>query len=492
MNPTNPSALTNAKPPSAALRRLTLAWFAIMFLLFPILVLLGLVMRAGQSNWLHKLSPEYFYAVMTLHGLGMVGLWFVAAMAVLSYVLTRYVSVSLWASRLAMALTVLGVGLLIACTLVGKFGAGWYFLYPLPLHPGGAWPAWSIGAFFAAIGVLGVGWLVWVLDLMRAVSRRYSLTASLGWHYLRGRTEPEVPPVVIITTVTLIAMVAALISAVIVLVLFLMEWLKPGFTNDALLMKNLTFFFGHLLVNLTLYLGVAVLYELMPAYCGRPWKTTRYVALAWNAVLLLVILAFMHHLYMDFVQLHAFQVIGQISSYLTSVPAAVVTILGLLALVYGAKVRWTLASLLLFLGVVGWVIGGIGAVIDSTIVANLRYHNTLWVPAHFHTYYLMGVVLMLMGAVFHVCQELAPLPENPGRTRLTIVLLCLGGYGFLMTFYYAGAHSVPRRYSSYPELLSKGVTAAQVSTFCIVLFLAGLVLYLWETGKRWRKAWLLP
>ena len=127
-------------------------------------------MRAGQSNWLHQLSPEYFYAVMTLHGLGMVGLWFVAAMAVLNYVLTRYVSVSLWASRLAMALTVLGVGLLIACTLVGKFGAGWYFLYPLPLHPGGAWPAWSIGAFFAAIGVLGVGWLVWVL-LEDALSR---------------------------------------------------------------------------------------------------------------------------------------------------------------------------------------------------------------------------------------------------------------------------------------------------------------------------------
>ena len=266
---------------------------------------------------------------------------------------------------------------------------------------------------------------------------------------------------------------------------------KSGFTNDALLMKNLTFFFGHLLVNIT-YLGVAILYELMPGYCGRPWKTNRNVAIAWNMVLLLVIFAFFHHLYMDFVQLRAFQVIGQITSYLQSVPAAVVTIFGLLALVYRANVRWTLGSLLLFLGVLGWVIGGIGAVIDSTIVANLRFHNMLWVPAHFHTYYLMGVVLMIMGAVYHICQELAPLPENPQRTKVTVALLSVGGYGFLLMFYYAGAHSVPRRYADYPEILAKGTTSAQVSTFFIVLFLAGLALYLWETGKRWRKALFLP
>jgi len=303
---------------------------------------------------------------------------------------------------------------------------------------------------------------------------------------------PAVPPVVLITTVTLIATIAALVSGVIVLMLFLLEWLKPGFTNDALLMKNLTFLFGHLLVNLTLYLGVAMLYEVMPAYCGRPWKTVGYVALAWNCVLLLVIFAFFHHLYMDFVQLRAFQVAGQIASYLTSVPAAVATILGLFALVFGSNMRWTLASRLLFLGVLGWVIGGIGAVIDSTIAVNLRFHNTLWVPAHFHTYYLMGVVLMIMGVVYHICQETAPLPESPGRSKLILTLLCVGGYGFLLMFYYAGAHSVPRRYANYPNLLPQGVTAAQIASVFVVIFLAGLLLYIWETGLRWRKAFSAP
>ena len=40
-------------------------------------------------------------------------------------------------------------------------------------------------------------------------------------------------------------------------------------------------------------------------------------------------------------------------------------------------------------------VGGVAAVIDSTVAVNLVFHNTLWVPAHFHTYYLMGVVFMV-------------------------------------------------------------------------------------------------
>ena len=122
------------------------------------------------------------------------------------------------------------------------------------------------------------------------------------------------------------------------------------------------------------------------------------IALAWNAVLILVIFAYFHHLYMDFVQIRWFQVAGQITSYLSSLPAAVMSIYGTLVIVYRAEIKWTLVPLLLFLGVLGWTIGGIGAVIDSTVAVNLLFHNTLWVPAHFHSYFLMGVVLMIMGS----------------------------------------------------------------------------------------------
>ncbi len=462
----------------------TLYWMATTFVLFPVLILLGIYMRTVQAGGLPGLQ-SWFYPMMTLHGLGMAGVWYVASMACVSDMLSRYSTPSPRIGRFALYGTTLGVLLLLVCVFIGRFGAGWYFLYPLPLK--GDWPAWSMVTFLVALTVLGATWLIWTLDLLRAIAKRYTLSQALAWHYLVGRSEPVVPPSVLITTVSLIACVAGLLSGVIVLVLFYVQ-LLAGTVNDALLMKNLTFFFGHTLVNITLYLGVALAYEVLPIYAGRPWKTNRVVSISWNCVLLIVLVAYFHHLYMDFVQPGVLQTIGQIASYSSAIPAAVVTIFGALLLVYHARVRWNLASILMFLGLAGWAIGGIGAVIDSTITANLRLHNTLWVPAHFHTYFLAGVVFMVVGYFYYRCQEMAALPESPGMQKAAIALMVIGAYGFFAMFYFAGAWSVPRRYAVYPAELAFGATYAAGGAAFAATFLLGFILYLAETGKRWLRA----
>jgi cytochrome c oxidase subunit I len=409
-------------------------------------------------------------------------------MAAVSYLLTRYSAPSVRISWIAYVGTIGGIGLLAISTLVGLFGTGWYFLYPLPLYSSGVWPGWATGCFFSALALLGLVWTIWTLDLLRAIARRYKLAHALGWHVLSGRGEPQVPPLIVISTVSLIAAAAGFVAAVIVLILYGAEWLVQGFSNDALLMKNLTFFFGHIIANITMYLGVAVVYELFPAYAGRPWRTTKFTVLAWNAVMLLVLLAYFHHLYMDFAQPRSIQDAGQVASYFLSVPAAVVSIFSGLALTHSSKMRWTLASWLFFLGLMGWGIGGVAAVIDSTVAVNVRFHNTLWVPAHFHTYYLMGVVLMLLGFASHLGVELSRWPESPAMRRAILWLSVVGGYGFLAMFYWAGVNSVPRRYATYPSELSQGVVYARVAVGFITLILIAALLYLWDVGKRYKKA----
>ena len=464
--------------------RNTLYWMAVTGLVFPVLVLLGLLMRAVQAD-AAPAAQGYFYPMMTLHGLGMVGLWFVAALAAASRVLSRYVQPGAVIGRIALLGTLVGVVLLIVATLLGRFAAGWYFLYPLPLQ--GNWPSWSTVVFLAALAILGVVWLLWSLDLLRAIASKFSLRHALAWHYLAGKTSPEIPPAIVIITVSLIVCVASLVSAVLVLALFLGDF-AAGVPADALLVKNLTFFFGHVLVNLSLYLGVAVVYEILPEYAGRPWKTNRVVALSWNFVLAIVLLAYAHHLYMDFVQPLPFQYIGQVASYASAIPAAIVTIFGALLLIYHAQMRWNIASLFFLLGLMGWAIGGMGAVIDSTIAVNFRLHNTLWVPAHFHTYMLMGLVPMVLGYFYHACQEAAPRQEANALQRAIFWLFVVGGYGFLLMFYVAGADSIPRRYAIYPASLESGPAYSGIALVFGLVLLLGLAFYLWETGRRWVRA----
>ena len=280
------------------------------------------------------LPPEWFYAVMTLHGLGMVGLWFVAGMAGISVLLAPYVRPTLGVSWIAFGATLAGVALLLAATLVGRLGVGWYFLYPLPFHSGGTWPAWATASLFAALAIMGVGWTLWAGDLLWAIARVYRLSDALGWQYLaRHAGRPKCRRSSSSRRSASSACWPASSPPSSSSRSSRSSNSRRGFTNDALLIKNLTFYFGHMLVNITMYFGVAMVYEVMPAYTGRPWKTNTLVAASWNLVLLLVMFAYLHHLYMDFAQPQWLQVAGQLSSYLISVPAAVVTIFSTLALV---------------------------------------------------------------------------------------------------------------------------------------------------------------
>jgi len=155
---------------------------------------------------------------------------------------------------------------------------------------------------------------------------------------------------------------------------------------------------------------------------------------------------------------------------------------------YGSTMRWRLPSLMLFLGVMGWAIGGVAAVIDSTVAVNTHFHNTLWVPAHFHTYYIMGVVLMILGTVFHLVTELSKVPESGTLTRAIVGTVSIGGYGFVLMLYLAGVAGVPRRYSTYPAEVAIGATYAKVSLIFITVLVMGAVIYIWETARRCVKA----
>ena len=390
---------------TSSLKKTTAVWIILVLVLFVLAVIFGIAMRFSQGNDL-SLSPVTFYTLMTTHGVTMVGIWFVAGLAGVHYLLARYVKVSARTSIFAMLLTVIGVVLLWVSTFVGSFHAAWTFLYPLPLHIVG-WEQWATPVFLFSLGIMGIGWMVWTVDLLAQILKKYSLTRAFGWQHLKKNPDFETPPFIMITTVTLIGIITCLFSAVLLLVLYFAEYFSAGsFTNDPLLMKNLTYFFGHTIINEALYLGLAALYELFPEVSGRPkFKNTWYVTLAWNCTMVFILTAFFHHLYMDFVQPVGFQFVGQIASYFSSLPAATVTAFSIIVVVFKNRIQWSIINLLFFIGVMGWLIGGVGAVIDATISNNFILHNTLWVPAHFHTYNALGNVLFSLAFFFWAAYE---------------------------------------------------------------------------------------
>ena len=103
-------------------------------------------------------------------------------------------------------------------------------------------------------------------------------------------------------------------------------------------------------------------------------------------------------------------------------------------------------------------------------------------------FHVMGVVLMILGAVFHLATELSKVSEAARLTRAIVTAVGIGGYGFLLMFYLAGVAGVPRRYATYPAEAAQGIFYAQLSLVFISVLLAGALLYIWETGRRCVRA----
>ncbi|HEV2302872.1 MAG TPA: cbb3-type cytochrome c oxidase subunit I [Stellaceae bacterium] len=432
--------------------RAALAYLVVGFAMLLVMGIFGLVMRLDQAG-LWVIAPDRFYAVMTLHGIGMVAASLLAAMGGMIGVLGGTVRLDARMLWTALVLSLIGSGFVVFATLVGDFGAGWTVLYPLPFDSQGAWTRWAALAALFGILLVAVAFLLYCLELLRAtVAHAGGLGRALALDYLfsfgrRGAASVPSPAQLVATVVAIDGVVTVLAGAVYLVPQFA---IAAGLISgvNALFAKNFLYLFGHTLANLTIYLAAALVYATLPHYTGREWKSTWPVVLGLNLVIILVLLPYPHHLYQDFAQPIWLQVVGQIGSYGVAVPAFLVTIIGGMGQIYRSGMRWQVATILFAIGLWGWTVGGIGAVIDATIPVNQIMHNTLWVPAHFHTYYLLGALAFSTGYMYHLIGARSGGGETT-FSRAAAWLYGLGGAGFVLMLFVSGGMSVPRRFAMH-------------------------------------------
>lgn len=460
-------------------RRLATTWGITFLILFPLLIVLGLIMRLSQGE-LMKLLLANFYSFMTLHGWGMTGVLFSIAFAAIWFLISsRFARLNIRVGYFVYFSILIGVTGLTIATLIGKFGPGWYMLYPLPFKDP-TWVSWSIKMATVSLLVMAIAWLTGILHVLYALSKEYSgFTNLLGWQYVRKKKDKKkLPPVVLITTLSLTAGILGVATGIILMFIYLFQSFETVLSFDPLLMKNMTFFFSHTLSNITLYCAAGWVYALLPEFTGREWKTNKTLVYAWNATFFFILFTYFHHVYMDFAQPLSRQYAGQLASNLSAIPAAAITMFGVIVQFYHSKIKWGIVPLMILLGIGGWAIGGFAAVVDSTIVFNKALNNTLWIPAHFHTYTLMGIVLFIFAFLFYLFSSKTNYQgDKVAKTGFWVFVT--GGYGFLLMFYLGGVSSIPASYARYAgmgieSMHKKAVYLSQISLWFILLLLTGL------------------
>ena len=462
-------------------RRLIYTWSITFLIFFPLLIFVGFLMRMGQAE-MKKLLLANFYSLMTLHGIGMIAVMFSFAFAIVWYLIsTRYARLNLRIGYFVYFIELIAMAGLTIGILIGKFGPGWFLLYPLPFKSG-TWLSWSTGVTIISLIVLGMVWLIGISHLLYSLSKEFrGFKNLLGWQYFRKKEgHKELPSTVMVTTISLVPAILAFVIGAVMLVMYLLQFIEPSLKFDPLLLQNITLFFGHTFVSVTLFCGVAWIYELLPEFTGREWKTNKLLVYFWNATFLLILIAYFQNLYSDFVQPVSKEYSGQMLNFLSAIPASIITVICVIKQYDHSKVKWSIVPLMFLFGIGGWLIAGFAATVESSMAVYKTLHNTLWVPAHLHTNMLMGVTLFIFGFLFYFFFEKG---NNYGGkiAKSGLWLFVVGGYGFVFLFFVEGLSSIPRRYARYTGIGIKSmhdtaVQMAQISVFFVLLLVIGLSL----------------
>ena len=468
--------------PQASAVKLTMLLGGVVFLL---MMIFGLLMRVAQGG-LIEIDPALFYQILTAHGAGMVGTAGLTGAAILWYFTGRHVPLLHGVYWAFLGLFLLGVVLILGAIFLGGYAGAWTFLYPLPAMSGGLWHPNAAIVFLLGYTSIGVGFLLLHLEVMRKLIAAYGgIGGAMAWPlaFGRGRAEEAPPPAVVAAMASSLFNTLGIVVGAAVLVASIVNLAFPGFAVDAILAKNMIFFFGHVFINAAIYMAVIAVYEIVPEYIGKPWKTTRVFAIAWTVVLVFVMAVYPHHLLQDLPMPSWAMAMGQVVSYFSGIPLIAVTAFSLLVYLRQAKaMRWDLASALLVLGVAGWTIGSAPAILDGMIMVNKVMHNTQWVPGHFHIYLILGEVAMAFGFMAWLVRREGEALSGLNGAAFWVYLS--GGAGFVLMFLVSGALSVPRRWAAHlPEWHLQAQIASAFAALVILGVSVFVLRYLARLGR---------
>lgn len=422
-------------------------YFITTLVVFAAMMILGLIMRMTQAQWANPGGPM-FYKIMTMHGSTMITTVSLGSTGVMWYFLRKYVHLHLWAFVVNYVLYVLGILQIAIGVFGGGYAAAWTMLYPFPAHSMGLWTNTGTLSFMLGYLTIGTGLLVFYLDCAAGLIQKYgNFTNALGAIWLfGGEVKKDHPTTVVVGTAVTIANFLGVLAGAIAVVLSLINLYIPSIQFDPLIMKELIYWFGHMVANATILMGVIGCYELLPRYTGRAHPMTRGFIWAYTITCVSVIFVVPHHLFMDFVQPGWMAFTGQLLSWGEAFPVFFVTAFFVLTSIYRCGKPWAMPSALIVLALFGWSAGIVPAVLDGTIMVNHYMHNTMWVDGHFHFYLILGALPLVFATMYHVARRHLQSARILIVDKIALPVYLIGGLIFVFAFLDSGVHGVPRRY----------------------------------------------
>jgi cytochrome c oxidase subunit 1 len=446
-------------------------------------------LRPMLGGWLTpdgKIDPEFYLALVTMHGTIMV---FFVLTAGLSGTFSNFlIPLQIGARDMASGfLNMLsywfffGSSMIMLCSIfitTGPASGGWVIYPPLS-----ALPEASTGS--------GLGMTLWLMSMALFIVS--SLLGSINYISTiinlrtKGMTFTRMPLTMwafLITAVIGVLAFPVLFSAALLLIFdrsfgtsfFLSEIYINGealhnMGGSAVLFQHLFWFLGHPEVYIVLLPALGITSEIISTNSRKPIFGYRAMIGSILGIAVLSFIVWAHHMFMS--GMNPF--LGSIFMFLTliiAVPSAIKSF-NFITTLFQGNIVFT-PAMLFAIGLVSFfIVGGLTGIHMASAAIDIQIHDTYFIVAHFHLVMGAASFFGMLAGVYHWYPKMFGRMMNKNLSYIHFWLSFVGVYLVFFPMHYIGIAGFPRRYYSFTNFdftshfmeLNTFVTIAAIITF---------------------------
>jgi cytochrome c oxidase subunit I len=412
------------------------------------------------------MTPEYYLSLMTMHGTIMV--FFVLTNAPFAAFGNYFLPIQIGAEDMAFPrfnMMSFWTTFVAFCVMMAAFFvsdgppiSGWTAYAPLSAVGGDAGPGLAMGqnlwgisiAIFCIGSLLGaLNFIATTLDLRtKGMSLARMPYSSWAWF---------------VTSVISLLAFAVLLPACILLVLdrvagtsffipgglILSDKMQPHSGGSVLLWQHLFWFFGHPEVYIAILPSIGIISHILPVFTRKPLLGPRAAVGCMIAIGFLSYMVWGHHMFLS--GMNPFSAtLFSVPTLIITIPATILTLL-LIASVYGAKLRFTSASLFCLGFISVFISGGISGFFLAQPSIDIYLHATYFVVAHFHFVMAVASLFGVFAGTYFWFPKMTGRMMNEALGKWHFWLTFIGVYAIFMPMHYLGLAGNVRRYSAFVD-----------------------------------------
>lgn len=357
---------------------------------------------------------------------------------------------------------------------------------------GGAWTAYPPLSAKAEYNLTPWGSILWlvavVLEFVAFLLGGINFITTLMNSRAKGMKMMDIPIVcwmIVLASLLFMASAGPLIAGAAMLLFdqtIGTGFFDPARGGDPILWQHLFWFFGHPEVYVVFLPAMGIVAEVITVFSRKKLFAYKVVLFTTFATGILSFFVWAHHQFIAGIDPRLANIFT-VTTLLISIPIAEMLFV-YIATLYGGAIELSTAMLFALGFLATFLIGGVTGVFLGASGADIYFHDTYFVLAHFHYTFVPIAVIAVFSGLYYWFPKMFGRFMNEFWGKVHFWGTMVGFNGIFMPLFFTGAAGDHRRifdYSNFPELaVSSLQTLRIIATVCVVITILFQFVFFWN------------